>query len=508
MIETVEELTYTHEEFRGNLAEWRFLYHSYLGGAIYQNSSYLTRYQYESNEEYNERIFATPYTNHCKPIVHLFNSFIFARQPQRVLDGWENSAQFQSFLEDADMEGRSLNQFMRQVDITSSIFGHAWIIMDKSDLPLQTAAEEQMFGVRPYLSLYNPLNVLDWQWEKQPNGSVKLNYLKVIERVNGPMQTVKIFTPETTETYTLNSEDNTFTVDAVVPNGTGQVPAVICYSARSGTNGVGISELTDIARLNKTIYDTTSELIQIIKLSNAPSLVKTVGTEAGAGPGAIIEIDDNLPGDLKPYLLQPDSASLDGVRNTLDDLVKSINTIAAVGNVRSVEGRTLSGVALEAENRILNAKLSEKADNLELCEEQLMELWGLWQGTPWTGTIEYPDSFNARDKASDLASLKVASELATDEYLIQAIQRRVAEIIIDDPEQLNQMLAEQDSESDSVDEMLHPPVTDATLDSHLTEMLAEGYTMEEIKRLHPELLDVLLTGYIDMLSREANSGTQ
>lgn len=504
MIETVEELTYTHEEFRGNLDEWRFLYHSYLGGAIYQNSSYLTRYQFESNEEYNERIFATPYANHCKPIVHLFNSFIFARQPTRLTGSWADNPQFQDFLEDADMEGRSLNQFMRQVDITSSIFGHAWIIMDKSDLPLQTAAEEQLFGVRPYLSLYNPLNVLDWQWEKQPNGSTNLNYLKVIERVNGPLQTVKIFTPETIETYTYNSDDNTYTVDSIQENGIGAVPAVICYSARSGVNGVGISELTDIARLNKTIYDHTSEMIQIIKLANHPSLVLTPGTQAGAGPGAIIEMESSLDPGLKPYLLQPDSASLDGVRNTIDDLVRSINTIAAVGNVRSVEGRTLSGVALEAENRILNAKLTEKADNLELCEEQLMELWARWQGVEWTGTIDYPDSFNARDKASELASLKVASELATDEYLIGAIQRRVAEIVIDDPEELNEIM-----NNESVDdELVHDPVTDESLEQHMRDMLSEGYSTEEIKRLHPELLDVLLSGYIDMLSREANGGIQ
>jgi hypothetical protein len=39
--------------------------------------------------------------------------------------------------------------------------------------------------------------------------------------------------------------------------------------------GLGVSDLTDIADLQKAIYNELSEIEQIIRISNHPSLVKT-----------------------------------------------------------------------------------------------------------------------------------------------------------------------------------------------------------------------------------------
>jgi len=493
MITTAEEFKRTHPDYDKHAAEWRFLHHSYVGGPTYQKAQYLTRYLFESEEDYYGRLDSTPYDNHCKTIVHLYNSFIYANPPIRDVGSWNNNPVFEDFLEDADMEGRSLNQFMRQVDITASTFGHAWIIMDKSSEPAETLQQQSELGIRPYLSLYNPMNVMDWQFSRQPNGKVELVYLKIVEEPTGDRHRIRVFTKESIEVYEM-SDDRVRLIYAM-ENPIGSVPAVCCYNARSGIPGIGLGELGDIARLNRTIYDHTSEMIEIIRLANHPSLVKTQSVQAGAGPGAIIQMEENMDPGLRPYLLQPDSASLDGVRGTISDLVRSINTIAAVGSVRATEARTMSGVALETENRILNAKLSEKADNLELCEEQLMELWAKWQNTEWTGTIDYPDSFNARDRANDLEILIKSNDISTNPRLREEIQRQLAGLLVSDPHELGQIVDET-----AVTELTHEPVTDATLESHMRSMLSEGYTEDQIKQLHPELLDVMLRGYIDMIN--------
>jgi len=507
MINTVEELQQNTSEYDQMIAEWRFLYHSYMGGPIYTGQGYLTRYLFESDEEYARRIENTPYDNQCKSIVHLYNSFIFANPPGRELGDWSDNPVFQEFLEDADLEGRSLDQFMRQVDITSSIFGHAWVIMDKSNQDADTEAEQIELGIRPYLSLYSPINVVAWDFARQANGSNQLVYLKVIESVNQGETVYREFTPEVITVYSYREGSDRFTVESTTVNELGRIPAVICYSSRTGVNGVGLSEITDISRINRTIYDLTSEQIAIIQLANHPSLVKTAGTQAGAGPGAIIQIEDTMDPGLKPFLLQPTSASLDGVRGSIKDMIDNINRMAAVGSVRATEAKTMSGVALEVENRVLNAKLSEKADNLELCEEQLMELWADWQDTEWTGVITYPDSFNARDKTNELAVLIGSNELATEDSLKVQIQRQLAELIVNDPHELSEILEDIDQENNDYSdltvpdsELTHQPVTDSTLETHISDMLAEGYTLEEIKQLHPELLDVLLSGYVEMLN--------
>ena len=70
--------------------------------------------------------------------------------------------------------------------------------------------------------------------------------------------------------------------------------------------------------------------------------------------------------------------------------------------VRTTKTGISSGVALQTEFELLNARLSEKADNLQIAEEQLFNLYAMFQNTTFDGEINYPDSFNIRDYATDL----------------------------------------------------------------------------------------------------------
>lgn len=484
---TLDQLKKTHHEYDEYISEWRFLADSYHGGRRYQEAGYLTRYYFESESEYRDRLDQTPYDNHCHSIIHLYDSFIFSSPPHRDFGTWTEDPQLQDFLEDADMEGRSWDQFMRQVDITTSIYGAAWIVVDKPAVELMTAAEEQAFGVRPYVALYSPINVIDWKFTRQLNGSYQLTYVKVIEESDDEAVYYKEFMPDVIRTWRVSENNRGLEPELIseVVNALGRVPVVVAYHQRGDDRGIGISAISDIARVNRAIYDDTSELVQIIRLSNHPSLVKTAGTQAAAGAGAIIQMPEDLPGDLKPYLLQPDSASLDGVRAAIADKVNAINRMAAVGSVRAFETRTLSGVAMETEMRTLNARLAEKGDQLELVEEQVFELWAAWQQTEWTGEIDYPDTFNARDRNHELALLKSAAEFAVDnEDLKFEIQRQVAEIIIQDPDRLAEVVRSIEEYAQQEDQtephtMVNPQTgesrTVTTQQEHET-LMAQGWT--------------------------------
>jgi hypothetical protein len=87
---------------------------------------------------------------------------------------------------------------------------------------------------------------------------------------------------------------------------------------------------------------------------------------------------------------------------------------------------------LETEFSLLNARLAEKADNLELCEEQIWELFGQFQGIEWTGSIKYPDSFNMRDVEREYRELNLAKTAATSPEAMAVIDYRVRELL-DDP---------------------------------------------------------------------------
>ena len=72
-----------------------------------------------------------------------------------------------------------------------------------------------------------------------------------------------------------------------------------------------------MAELQKSIYNDYSEIEQLIRLSNHPSLVKTPNVEASAGAGSIIEIPEDMQSDLKPYIIQPSSQSLTGIMDNM-----------------------------------------------------------------------------------------------------------------------------------------------------------------------------------------------
>ena len=186
----INDLLLGNNIYNDNIERWRFLYNSYIGGDEYRKGGYLTRYQLESDQEYAARCQATPLDNQCKSVISTYNSFLFIKPPIRELsDDWF----LNEFLKDADLEGRSWDNFMEQVNIWSLVFGHCWVLLTKPNINAASLAEEQANQIRPYVSLLTPLTVLDWSWSRRINGSYELDYLRYVEEVNGSVHTIYFF---------------------------------------------------------------------------------------------------------------------------------------------------------------------------------------------------------------------------------------------------------------------------------------------------------------------------
>jgi hypothetical protein len=323
------------------------------------------------------------------------------------------------------------------------------MILDKPNIQTETKAEELDQDIRPYVSIVTPENVLDWNFERQPNGKYELNYLKIreeVDRENG--QYLRMWYPDRIDTVYMPDREEPQLVDTV-PNMIGKIPAVILYNSKSHKRGIGQSDLTDIADLQKAIYNEYSEMEQLIRLTNHPSLVKTPSVNASAGAGAVIEMPDEMEPNLKPYLLQPSGASLTAIMDSINNKVESINRIAHTGAVRTTKTQVSSGVALQTEFELLNARLSEKADNLQLAEEQLFKLYAMFQNVEFDGEINYPDSFNIRDYATDLLFYQQAKAVGVESpTLSKEIDKEIARAVVDDDKKLNIIFDEIDVKSE------------------------------------------------------------
>jgi hypothetical protein len=279
--------------------------------------------------------------------------------------------------------------------------------------------------------------------------SMNLNYLKVREEVDKSGGTyMRIWYPDRIDTIYMEERSEPKLIDTV-PNMIGKIPAVILYNSKSHKRGIGQSDLTDIADLQKSIYNEYSEMEQLIRLTNHPSLVKTPSVNASAGAGAVIEMPDELEPNLKPYLLQPSGQNLTAIMDSINSKVDSINRIAHTGAVRTQKTGITSGVALQTEFELLNARLSEKADNLQIAEEQLFRLYAIFQDATFDGEINYPDSFNIRDYASDLMYFQQAKALDIgSSTFAKEVDKEIARAVVDDDNKLNEIFDEIDAQAE------------------------------------------------------------
>ena len=462
---------------------WKYLLESYIGGDEYRKAQYLTRYQLETNSEYLARLNNTPLENHCQSIVSVYKSFLFRTEPDREFNSIEGMPELEEFLNDADMDGRNLDAFMKDVATWSSVFGHCFILVTKPNVGAITRAEEQQIGVRPYVNLLTPLVVLDWQFTRSPNGRYDLSYFRYLEDVNGSIRTVKEWTKESIKTSTVDVDNSVITEETTEPNGLGEIPVVIAYNQRSSVRGLGISDLTDIADLQRFIYNNTSEVAESMRLDTHPSLVATNETRVGTGAGSLILMPDNLDPGLKPYVLESSGASIDAIYKSIEHTTSVIDKIANTGAVRATESRTLSGVAMNVEFQLLNAKLSEKADNLELAEEQMWKIWCKYMGMESDVEIDYPGEFNVRDTQNEIAQLKTASETnPQDPRVRQAIDEAILDWLeVDDSKEPEETLSEE------IKEDIQESIMEGKTDS---EIVAEGATTAQLTAAKVDLLNL------------------
>lgn len=456
-----------------NKDTWQFLLDSWTGGEDYRQGQYLQRYALETDSEYALRLKNTPLDNQCRSLISLYMSFLFREEPDRDLATLENDPTVESILEDADLDGRNMDAFMKDVATFASVMGHCWVCVAKPKTTAVTRADEQALGVRPYLSLHSPLTVTDWTWEQQPNGGYALSYIKLVEEVNDTFSKVVEWTKETITTTTINVTKKTATDIVVDINELGRLPFVCVYAERSLVRGLGNSLITDIAEQQRMIYNELAEVYDSIRLDTHPSLVATSETDVrGASAGQVITMPENLDSNLKPYVLQFQGGQIDKIYASIQARKQMIDTMGNVGAVRSTQSNNMSGIAIETEFQLLNARLSSIADNLELGEEQIWQEIAQYLNTTWQGEIEYPSNFALKNADNTLKQLTTALAAVQNPEYKQRIETEIMSAID----------LEEDEEEHS--EMV---LTEENKTTHIQDMIMQGYEDDEILDLHTEL---------------------
>jgi hypothetical protein len=310
--------------------------------------------------------------------------------------------------------------------------------------------------------------------------------IRYIEEINDTVTVVKEWTEDIISTTTIDNRQEKATDYYEEINELGKLPFVLVYADRSPVRGIGQSVIDDIADQQRAEYNELSEIEESIRLDSHPSLVATKETAQGitAGAGSLIQLPENLDPQLKPYLLEFSGAPVASIYTSIENRRKMIDSMANVGSVRATESREMSGVAIETEFQLLNARLSSIADNLELAEEQIWQWIAEYAGLPWAGEITYPDNFALRNVDQEITKLTQIYSTVTNPVMRAAIEHELAELVDLD---LEEYAGSPETAAEEADEEQHATTTPENRAEHIQSMIMEGYEDDEILDIHPEI---------------------
>tara|TARA_R110000787_G_scaffold17831_3_gene55231 strand:+ start:2847 stop:4334 length:1488 start_codon:yes stop_codon:yes gene_type:complete len=489
---TLEQLETTHPNYQMVAEQANYHYKSYVGGELYKSGSYLTAYIGENQapgNQYGKRLNSTPLDNHVQTTVDIYRSFLFRTLPKREIGPLINNPLVKQWMNDTDQEGQSMDSFLKTASDLAMVQGSTWILVDKPSYKVETEAEAIAMGIRAYAVMYTPQNVLDWFYDRDIAGKMQLEYIKVRESENDEYVTFTCWHRDHIEKYKIKKDPLAGTYISIVEheeydNPLGYVPFVFHAPLRSPTKGVGLSIVSDVANQQKFIYNCYSEIEQHLRIASHPTLVKPTSTDAVAGAGSVLNLDESVDPGLKPYLLQPSLSTTDSILRTIDKAVEAIQRMTHTSAIQATNGTPMSGVALQTERQLLNAKLSDISDTLRETELAMWAIWLDWQALnmPEDFHVDYPDTFDMRDEHLELDFLmKTRSSGVNNSEFNKEISRQIVVLAVDDQDIQSRILEELDEDEDEFEvHMMKDPRTGKSVivnseAQHLL-LLEQGYT--------------------------------
>ena len=448
----------TYETYNEFCDGWNFYLNSYEGGEDYLRANYLYRHIKEDESDFRDRIQRSYYHNFCRTVVDTYIAHIF-RKANAIHRRADDGGEYERFLSNVDACGSSMNVFMQeQVAPAAQIFGQVFVVVDKPKFSgeLKSKAEEREKGLEPYLVTIDPRDVVDFQLDSRGNFLwVRIRELK--EQASDPFYQSNVSEVEefvyrtwTREGWFLHDSQGKLVEADEHP--LGRVPVVVVHNVESRKYpGFGVSALSDIAPINRSIYNWCSlndEFLyrQCFNILAMPEMPGVKRRKIGPGNALTYPIDAARP----PHYIYPPVEPGEYLLRNIDAAIRQIYRLAVLGSAWGFEtAQNVSGISKAYDLYQTNENLVKKAKNLEQAEAEIGVLWGLWEGKEgFKPTVEYPTDFKISDMAEDLKNDFAVLKMNISESFNKAVKKRAATRYIKlEPKEMEQVAAEIESGS-------------------------------------------------------------
>lgn len=166
-------ITREHPDYVRQREMWHRYRDLYSGGEQFKAnaSRYLMPRHKEPAEIYYERLGNVFYENYAGSIIDWYAATLLRREPALTFDGSDRSRDFfNRFVEDCDLNGTSLTDFLRQRFIDALVGGRSHVLIDfpRSQASPENRAEEDALGLsRAYLVGYSAEQLINWSLDSK-----------------------------------------------------------------------------------------------------------------------------------------------------------------------------------------------------------------------------------------------------------------------------------------------------------------------------------------------------
>ncbi len=472
-----EELLSVNDEYSANEADWIFYKTAYKGSRALIDNGYIEKHARESLENYTRRKKELYGFSYSRSIIDILSYFLMKEKNTLSMPEEIQADPFwDMFVQDSDLNGNSLEDFFLKGQKNASKFGHVGIIVDKPNLDteiinVKEAVEKRVY---PYFSMYTPLNILDWEEERDPYGRPFLSMLKLREE----NANIKIWYPDKWELWQdPDSEENETEESILLDSGAnplGKIPFVWLYNTESDVKYIGESDITDISRIDLSIIRNLSQGEEVVDYSAFPMLrapISEEGTDDVVGVTGVLQFDPDNPDTKSDWLEAECKQPIDAILVWIKRKIEEIYRLSNIGGIKSTEtaAQAQSGTAKKIDFQMLNSRLIQKSRNIAKALKSCIKLWLEWQGqTEYIEdvTITVPTSFDIENLQTELENALVSSTLVISDLFKKELQKQIAKQSL--PDAKEETIAEIDAEIDAAE--LKPDTTNQDgIDKYLDE---------------------------------------
>ena len=411
---------------------WNFLMESYEGGKDYigeyantnqkvyagdremrlSQRTHLFRHKKERNDDFKQRVDMSYYYNFCAPIIDIYTNHLF-KNP--IIEDWGSIEKLIEYRKDnIDRMDSSIYEFRKEIADLSQIYGHCYVIVDKPNpaMEIMTLQDQIDNNIFPYLTAFHPQQIINWSldvfgkpyWvlirEERDSNQDPFAY----DQNNLTQVNYRLWTP--TEWILFDAEGEEI---RRATHGVGQVPIVCVANKKSKKykNFLGISAISDIVYIARDLYNSCSELKQILR--DQTFAILTLQGEAseydeikvGTSKALLYPAERNAPAFISPAG-ENARVMFEHISNQTSAMFRLAKLEGGSAQFNGQNAVQESGVSKAYDFNETNQALSDKADNLQDAESKIWRLFAKWENKEFDGAIIYPDEFSVQKLNQDL----------------------------------------------------------------------------------------------------------